>query len=303
MTALALLGALGGAGLLVLLRGLLRVRHAGEDSLAPGESLEALAEPRGTASRRRRAGLPGVLVAAGSAVDAWAVRVGWPLARDEDLALLGRSREQHLQLVGLASIGSSACCAAASGALSLVVPQVGTAIVAGAAVAGLLFGVLVPALCLRRQASRARTHFVRGLSTWLDLVTMAQAGGMGIEGALHTSAEAISDRTFIELRLALERSRLAASAPWTALAVLGRSIGVHELEELAATLGLAGSEGARVRASLVAKASGLRCKLMTEQRAEANATTERLFLPSILLMCSFLLFLIFPAGARLGHLF
>jgi hypothetical protein len=42
---------------------------------------------------------------------------------------------------------------------------------------------------------------------------------------------------------------------------------------------------------------------MAEAQAQANATTERLFLPSIILMLAFMIFLMYPAGVRLAHVF
>jgi hypothetical protein len=40
---------------------------------------------------------------------------------------------------------------------------------------------------------------------------------------------------------------------------------------------------------------------MSAAAARANSTTERLFLPSIVLMIGFLIFVMFPAGVSLAH--
>ena len=40
---------------------------------------------------------------------------------------------------------------------------------------------------------------------------------------------------------------------------------------------------------------------MAEAKARANSTTERLFLPSIVLMLGFMVFLMYPAGVSLTH--
>jgi hypothetical protein len=73
--------------------------------------------------------------------------------------------------------------------------------------------------------------------------------------------------------------------------------------DLAASVRLAGTEGARIRSSLSAKSASLRRRQTADAQSRANATTERLFLPSIVLMFGFVVFLIYPAGATLSHLF
>ena len=82
---------------------------------------------------------------------------------------------------------------------------------------------------------------------------------------------------------------------------LGAAIGVDELDELAASLALAGTEGARIRSSLTAKSASLRRRRMSEAESRANSTTERLFLPSIILMVAFMVFLMYPAGVSLAN--
>jgi len=40
---------------------------------------------------------------------------------------------------------------------------------------------------------------------------------------------------------------------------------------------------------------------MSDAESRANATTERLFLPSIILMLGFMVFLMYPAGVSLAN--
>ena len=71
--------------------------------------------------------------------------------------------------------------------------------------------------------------------------------------------------------------------------------GIDELPELAATVKLGGEQGARMTASLVAKASSMRAKQLAEVEADANAATERMGLPMVLLFMGFLILLGYPA--------
>lgn len=42
---------------------------------------------------------------------------------------------------------------------------------------------------------------------------------------------------------------------------------------------------------------------MSDAQGRANATTERLFLPAIVLMVGFIVFLVYPAAVTLSRLF
>jgi hypothetical protein len=123
---------------------------------------------------------------------------------------------------------------------------------------------------------------------------------MGIEGALHASASigenAVSGRILTSLALAQD----AGQPPWDALDHLGRDLGIAELTELAAAVGLAGAEGARIRLTLVAKANSIRRHELAEAESEANSVTERLFLPGVFLLVGFLVFIAYPAVARIS---
>src|SRR3546814_5717541 len=69
----------------------------------------------------------------------------------------------------------------------------------------------------------------------------------------------------------------------------------NELAELAASVSLAGSHGARIRASLAAKADTLRGHQIAETESAAEAATERMTVPVAVLLFGFLVFIAYPA--------
>jgi Flp pilus assembly protein TadB len=165
-------------------------------------------------------------------------------------------------------------------------------IVAAACGAGLPFAALHSEAAIERRRARAI------VGSYLDLVVLALAGGMGIEGALHAASEISTDPISARIASALALARDAGARPWDALAKLGADLGVSELAELAAAVSLAGQEGARIRASLAAKAGSIRRHRLAEAEAEANSTTERLFIPGVFLLAGFLVFVGYPALSR-----
>ncbi len=196
------------------------------------------------------------------------------------------------------------------GAAGAVVPVVGWVLLhrlTGASVVAALAlgmlccsaGALVPIVTLRREGAAARRHARAAVGCFVDLVVLALAGGAGIEGSLLEAARVTDDWVFERIARALVRARDAGTPPWVALGDLGRAIGVPDLVELAATVGLAGSEGARVQRALTARAASLRRRELADAERQANAVTERLFLPSTLLVAGFLLFVGYPAWTRI----
>ena len=70
---------------------------------------------------------------------------------------------------------------------------------------------------------------------------------------------------------------------------------MSDLSELASTVALAGEEGAAVRTTVAAKARTIRERMSAESEMAAAAVTERMSLPSVLLVLGFLVFLCYPA--------
>ena len=160
-------------------------------------------------------------------------------------------------------------------------------------------GACVPVLVLEKEAAERRRHVRTVVGSFVDLVVLGLAGGVGIEGALQSAAGASSDWASVRIRRALALAQDSGEPSWSAIGRLGEHLGVPELTELAATIRLAGTEGARVRRSLSARASALRRHEQAEAETEANTVTERLFLPGALLLVGFLLFVGYPAFSRI----
>jgi Flp pilus assembly protein TadB len=220
----------------------------------------------------------------------------------QDLNLLGRSEESLAVATTLAAIVAGTGSAIAYAALRSLGTRAPLSLMPFVCLATGVAGAATPSLRLRRSAGMARRDLVHSLACWLELVALAQAGGMGIESALEAASSVAGEASFLRIRHALARAANAGRSPWDGLERLGGELGVQELEELAASVRLAGTEGARIQSSLSAKSASLRRREMADAHGRANATTERLFLPAIVLMLGFVVFLIYPAGVTLSRL-
>lgn len=158
-----------------------------------------------------------------------------------------------------------------------------------------ILGFLLPDLRVRAEAKRLRVGFRHALSAYLDLVGITLAGGAGVDSALRDSVTVGHGWAFVQIRRTLDAARLTRTTPWATLRQLGDELSVSELAELAASVSLAGTEGAKVRASLAAKAAALRTHQITDAEADAQAATERMSLPVMVLFLGFLIFIGFPA--------
>jgi tight adherence protein C len=290
------LGALFGSGLLAIVLGLRPSRPPLATTLAalhrPAcRPQEALAQPEtagGWAARWGRQGVP-LLRAAGLPTAA--------LRADLDLVEIGV--ERHLAEK------------TASAAAGLIIPpalMVAAEVVAGTglgwwmptwtALAGAAVMFCAPDLAVRAQATRRRAEMRHALAVFLDLVVITLAGGAGVQQALNDAAAAPQGWAASRIRRALATAQLARTSVWQELANLGQQTGVRELVELAATVGLAGAEGAKIRHSLETKAAAMRGRRLAEADGAAQSATERMSLPVVLLFAAFLLFIGYPAMAH-----
>jgi Flp pilus assembly protein TadB len=165
---------------------------------------------------------------------------------------------------------------------------------AAAPAAGLLVDLRV-----RHLAATRRQQLRQALSAQLDLTMMGLAGGAGVEQALTDAAAIGHGWAHQQLQQALRTARTTRMPLWNSLADLGRTSGVTELTELASAVALAGHEGAKIRATLGARAAALRQRQATETETAAAAATERMTLPSVLLLAAFMLAIGYPAIATI----
>ena len=281
-----LVGAVVGAGLLLLVSLFDRAPVSGPAGLAQidarrerGARTASLTADRrhGDESVRMRkvgAGLSDLLAARG-------VKLSSSITAN--LGIVGQSRETFLARTLLAAL----------------VGMFGTPVVPiWLAVLGAALGALLPWAQLNRDADARRRDFRHVVSSFLDLVAMNLAGGRGVPEALQ-SATAISDGwAMVRIRDTLEAARLQGTTPWTALGQLGDDVDVDELRDLAAALALVAEDGAKVRDSLSARASSMRRKELADAEGRAAAQSQSMLVAQLLLCVGFLLFLTYPAVAR-----
>jgi tight adherence protein C len=215
-----------------------------------------------------------------------------------DLRVLGRQPDGHVVRCVITAIECGLfppvlTIILASGSIGFPI-----AVPAGLAVAFAVAGALLPNLTVHADADKRRRSFRHALGAYLDLVSINLAAGRGVETALDQAARSGQGWMFAEIRQALYRAKVIGESPWTGLDRLGTEIGVNELRALAASVGLAGDSGARVRASLAAKARTLRIRGLGDIEEAAQAANERMSLPVILLVVSFIIFIAFPATYR-----
>ncbi|MFI6098185.1 type II secretion system F family protein [Lentzea sp. NPDC051213] len=237
----------------------------------------------------------------------WAAKVGRPFIAplrvmglpgerlSRDLAVIGRPVATHLAEKATLAIAGLLAPALLQlllmlGGLSLGVefPIIGGLVLAAV-------GFVLPDLQARSDAAKLRVGFRHALSAYLDLVWITLAGGAGVDSALNDSVGVGHGWAFAQIRRALEAARLTRTTPWDTLRRLGEELDVTELAELAASVSLAGTEGAKVRASLAAKAAALRTHQITAAEGDAQAATERMSLPVMALFLGFLAFIAYPA--------
>jgi Flp pilus assembly protein TadB len=293
MIAAGLLGAGTGLGLLLIGYGLWPPRPSLAQILAAlhpaptpstGDSTLAASDRGGWAARLGRVGVPLLN------------RLGLPRPRTRaDLEVCDRDPARHTAEQACAAAIGFVLPMAVAAVLALFGISLGVLVPAWASLLLAVAGLILPEHSLHAEAVRRRADLRIALSGMLDLVVVSLAGGAGVEQALRDATD--EPRTWGQRRLrqALHSAQLTRVPPWQTLGHLGHDTDVPALTELAAALSLAGSEGARVRTTLTARAASLRDHDLSEAEAAAASATEKMSLPVVALFGGFLVFIGFPA--------
>jgi Flp pilus assembly protein TadB len=237
----------------------------------------------------------------------WASRLGAPMAGwlaaanlpgakiARDLAVLERATRRHLADKAVLALAGFVFVPLAWAVPALFGLRLPWALPLWGSLAGSIVGFYLPDLSVKAEAKARRAQFRHALTCFLDLVVISLSGGAGVEEALTQAASTGEGWAFSALRRALTASRLSRVPPWTTLGQLGDELEIAALKELSASLSLAGTEGAKVRASLSSRAQALRAQALADQDAASQQATERMSLPVIGMFGGFLLFIAFPA--------
>jgi tight adherence protein C len=127
---------------------------------------------------------------------------------------------------------------------------------------------------LRDEATRLRQEYTRALSIYLDLVAMSMEAGQGHAQALPASAQIGTGRVFTEIRTAIALAPSKGITAWEGLGQLGERYRIAELISLRSSIELAHGDGARVKASLVARADTMRSSRLAAAVERANNATQ-----------------------------
>jgi len=218
---------------------------------------------------------------------------------NQDLAIARTSLEAHLsRVLSLAAIGLIGPIAifGVLNALGLGLPAVYAPAVGVALAAAMM---VVVQRELHDTARKRRAEFRRTLSIYLDLVAMSMQAGRGHAEALPAAAAIGTGAGFIDLQDAIDGARFSGITAWVALGRLGERLGIPELVDLEGALRLANEDGAKVKATLVARAGTLRAQRIADAEADANQATESMKFALIVMVFVFLSYELYPSVARL----
>jgi len=152
---------------------------------------------------------------------------------------------------------------------------------------------------LATAAAKRRAELRRALSIYLDLVAMSLEAGRGHSEALPAAASIGTGWTFTRLQDAIYGARYSGITAWRAFGELGQELGMPELTDLEAALTLAADDGAKVRATLVARAATLRAARVADAQAAGNKATESMRFTLIVMVFGFLAYEMYPPVVRL----
>ncbi len=148
---------------------------------------------------------------------------------------------------------------------------------------------------IRDRASSRRRQMRYALVSYLTLVALHRAAGLGMGAALARAAELSPAWTYRRIGDRIASSAREGDSPWTGLSDLATELGINELADLASIAHTAAHRGAGVYSTLMARAASLRRELQKQEETAAAQTTTYLVLPMLLMLIAAMGFLAYPA--------
>ena len=149
------------------------------------------------------------------------------------------------------------------------------------------------------KADQARLEMRRSLVVYLQLVALHRAAGAGPGAALDDAAAVSELWTFRRIKSAIDSATRAGHSHWRGIADLAEEMGVDELADLSAIAAAAGTQGAAIYDTLLARATSLRAQLQTDEIAAAQVASGRMAIPKAVLAMATMAFLLYPAITQL----
>jgi tight adherence protein C len=143
----------------------------------------------------------------------------------------------------------------------------------GIGLLGALVGFFVPDLMLLRTTTSARSSAVEALLVFVDLVTLERLANASATEALHNAAQVSDAPLFVQMRTALERSRLEQHPPYGELRRMADEMDLPELHDVADVMQL-DETGAALSGALRARVRELRNAHLTREQLAASAAAE-----------------------------
>lgn len=147
---------------------------------------------------------------------------------------------------------------------------------------------------VKDKAKAARAEFAASSVAFLQLVAIARRSGSAPGEALDAAAGVSQTWTFRRISEELASSRLRGVTPWEGLQRLGARLRVPELEETAEIMRQAAEHGSEVSEQLMARAAGLRDRILNAEHLDASDVTTKLAGPNVALLALFGVALAYP---------
>lgn len=221
-------------------------------------------------------------------------------APDADLSVIEMSRGQFLLLrlgIALGGLLVIPVYMLIFAAFAIGIP---VAVPAGVGVSVAGIGWLAVSRVIHTRAEDRRREMRYALVSYFTLLALHRAAGEGMASALELAAASSSAWTFRRIEQRVASSLRTGGAAWDGLARLATELGIDELADLSSIADAAGTQGAGVYSTLLARAKALRNELLSYEEAAALVASSRMVIPKALLGVVTLIFLLYPAVIKIA---
>jgi Flp pilus assembly protein TadB len=160
-------------------------------------------------------------------------------------------------------------------------------------------GFVLPDVVLRAKSDSQRRRLREQLAHFMDLLSLAVSGGLGLESALDEAIDASNNDFALALRRYLREGRLREQPASGAIARMGDEMRLSEVVPLASAVASAEAHGASLSRALSAQAKAIRERRRTELIEAGEKAQTRMALPiGLLIVPAFLIAVFYPSAVQ-----